>query len=110
MNRGSNTARQVPPLNDKQLRAYWAKVVKTPYCHVWTGGTTGHKTHPYGNFRIGERMFLAHRVAYYLSTGENPPAGMVIDHVCRVTRCVNPEHLEVVTQQENLARGERWIS
>jgi hypothetical protein len=33
------------------------------------------------------------------------PVGKQIDHLCRVTLCVNPEHLEPVTCLENLLRG-----
>lgn len=33
------------------------------------------------------------------------PEGLVLDHLCRVHNCVNPQHLEPVTIQENLARG-----
>lgn len=33
------------------------------------------------------------------------PSGMVLDHLCRNRRCVNPAHLEVVTNQENVLRG-----
>lgn len=36
------------------------------------------------------------------------PVGMTIDHLCKNTLCVNPEHLEVVTMGENIRRAERW--
>lgn len=47
---------------------------------------------------------LAHRWAYEHFRGPIP-AGMVLDHLCRTPACVNPDHLEVVTQTENIARG-----
>lgn len=48
---------------------------------------------------------LAHRVAYEEFVAPIP-AGFVIDHLCRTPSCVNPQHLEVVTQAENVRRGD----
>lgn len=67
-------------------------------CWVWTG--TRHSA-GYGKFD-GRR--LAHRVIYELEVGPIP-SGMQIDHLCRNRLCVNPEHMEVVTQRENILRG-----
>lgn len=78
--------------------------VSTP-CLVWTGGTTG--TGEYGTFthRVGDevRTQLAHRWAYEHFIGPIPE-GMTVDHLCMVTRCVNTEHMELVTLAENLRR------
>lgn len=49
----------------------------------------------------------AHRVSYELHVGEIP-AGMQIDHLCKVRCCVNPAHLEVVTQAENTRRADSY--
>lgn len=67
-------------------------------CVRWTGriGRDG-----YG--RIGRRG-LAHRVAWERERGPIP-AGMTIDHLCRVRNCVNVEHMEAVTQLVNTMRG-----
>lgn len=46
----------------------------------------------------------AHRVAYELDRGPIPN-GMTIDHLCRVRCCVNPRHMEVVSNKENVLRG-----
>lgn len=46
----------------------------------------------------------AHRVFYHLFKGELEK-GMTIDHLCRNRRCVNPDHLEQVTSEENKRRG-----
>ena len=54
----------------------------------------------YGRFG-GEN---AHRVAYRSWRGPIPK-GLTIDHLCRNTICINPEHLEVVTLAENIRRG-----
>lgn len=58
----------------------------------------------YGRTSYGSGKILAHRWSYQIYKGEIP-AGMVIDHLCRNTSCVNPDHLEAVTQRENCRRG-----
>lgn len=50
------------------------------------------------------KNYLAHRISYELHR-EPIPADMTIDHLCRNKRCVNPEHLEVVTRGENIRRS-----
>lgn len=80
---------------------FWSKVEKTDKCWNWTGsGVRG-----YGRIRIGNRMVLAHRWSYENARGPIP-SGKVIDHLCRNRACVNPEHLEVVTQSVNTLRGD----
>jgi hypothetical protein len=54
-------------------------------------------------------MKLAHRVSYEAAYGPIP-AGLHIDHLCRVRKCVRPEHLEAVTQGENNLRAFRRIT
>ena len=56
-------------------------------------------------FRSGgkNQVHPAHRISYTYLVGPIPP-GLQIDHLCRNKSCVNPEHLEPVTQQENIRR------
>lgn len=59
----------------------------------------------YGQIGIHGKNWLAHRASYTIFVGPIPD-GMQLDHLCRNRRCVNPEHLEPVTQLENGLRGE----
>lgn len=72
---------------------------ETP-CWVWQRGRTGNG---YGQ-ETARR--LAHRV-YYESLVGPIPKGMQLDHLCRVRHCVNPAHLEPVTNAVNSRRGAR---
>lgn len=58
----------------------------------------------YGRLSWHNRPGYGHRAVYELLVGPIP-AGLTLDHLCRVRRCVNPAHLEPVTNRENLARG-----
>lgn len=70
-------------------------------CWLWLGSPH----HGYGLVRVGLRkQRKAHRVAYELLVGPVPD-GLVLDHLCRRKRCINPAHLEPVTQAENIRRG-----
>ena len=70
-------------------------------CWLWKGCIN---PNGYGQFNISGKMRGSHRVSYELYKGKIPE-GLVIDHLCRVRHCVNPEHLEAVTNQENCLRG-----
>lgn len=73
-------------------------------CWLWTAGLM---KGAYGSFVVDTATHTtdgAHRVSYQLTRGEIPD-GMQIDHLCRVVACVNPAHLEVVTQEENVRRA-----
>ncbi len=83
---------------------FWAKVNKTETCWLWVGAVTDNG---YGNFRKKRKSIPAHRVSYELLIGPIPD-GLELDHLCRVRNCVNPEHLEPVTRQENVKRGVGW--
>ena len=71
-------------------------------CVVWTGTTT---KGGYGRLAVANSKILAHRYAYQRASGPIP-AGMTLDHLCKNTACVNPEHLEPVSLAENILRGD----
>lgn len=91
------------------LARFWSKVnpcgpvhptLRTE-CWLWAAaiGPDG-----YGCFWALSSMVKAHRFAYESSVGPIQ-VGLQIDHLCRVRSCVNPSHLEPVTQRENIMRG-----
>lgn len=58
----------------------------------------------YGTLRVRGKTTYAHRAIYENVNGPVPD-GMVLDHLCRNRDCVNPDHLEPVTNKENILRG-----
>lgn len=87
---------------DKQVaHRFQEKVRFGPGCMTWAGAKT---TRGYGQIWIDGRNQYAHRIALELY-GAPATSDMVVDHLCCNPSCVNPDHLEVVTQQENTRRG-----
>lgn len=92
---------------------FWKKVDKTDSCWFWKGGI--HLG--YGVFYIGRKQFRAHRYAYELCVGPIPE-GKDLDHMChnndeqckggdtcKHRSCVNPDHLVLATDLENVRRA-----
>lgn len=71
-------------------------------CWIWTGGCD---SSGYGAIKVDGRKVGTHRASYELHVGPIPE-GLQIDHLCRVTRCLNPDHLEAVTPRVNTLRSE----
>lgn len=80
-----------------------SKIEKTATCWNWTGSTEK----GYGRLSWDGKNYRAHRLVYELLVGEIS-TGLVLDHLCRNTRCVNPEHLEPVTNSENIRRSHEF--
>ena len=73
------------------------------FCWIWQGRTI--KRGGYGITYVARRGTVLAHVAYFEEANGAVPGGLVLDHVCRVSACVNPAHLEPVTQAENVRRG-----
>lgn len=97
-------------LTEKESRRFWDKVNKDGplsdlvegKCWVWTACKN---EDGYGQFKLRYKMIYAHRLSYTINK-LSISNDLVIDHLCRNRSCVNPDHLEPVTRQENIIRGE----
>ena len=88
------------------LERFWNKVLFTTDCWEWQASKT---EKGYGQFQINYKPKRAHRISYELYNGKIPE-GLQIDHLCRNTSCVNPSHLEAVTNQINHQRGDNFTN
>lgn len=89
-------------LSETDLARFESKVERSDRCWLWRG--TIH-VEGYGHFSLNSKAVPAHRVAYQVAKGPIPE-GLQIDHLCKVRNCVNPDHLEAVTQRVNVLRGD----
>lgn len=83
---------------------FWQRVDKSAECWLWTGQRN---TDGYGQYKVKGVRKMVHRLAYEELVGPIPN-GLTLDHLCRTRNCVNPGHLEPITNAENILRGESF--
>lgn len=90
-----------PKLDEVDL---WARIIPTEGCWHWIGYIDHRSSSGYGRVFWDGKLRFAHRVVYELLRSPIPD-GLTIDHLCRNRSCVNPDHMEPVTNRENGLRG-----
>lgn len=96
-----------PTEGEKFYKRFWANIDirGKDECWEWKAGRGSQLG--YGRLRIAGGYDYAHRVMYRIKTGEEIPAGMVVMHTCDRPDCVNPNHLVLGTQSDNVHDRDR---
>lgn len=93
----------VPSTDEQDIWIYaswrlYRNIQVTPNCWIWQGS----ENNGYGRIYINGRRHLAHRLSYELHHLVKLERSQVIRHKCNNPLCVNPDHLQVGTQQDNI--------
>ncbi len=93
--------RIIPPLTMQEQHRFWSKikVCGPEQCWLWTAHR---QRRGYGTLRLRRHMFLSHRVAYFISSCQDP-GNLCVLHSCDVPACCNPNHLWTGTDADNNA-------
>jgi hypothetical protein len=100
----TNSLREVPkPILEQAKKRFWENVEIEDSCWCWKGAIM---PLGYGQFHLNAVNIhtSAHRFSFLIQRGDIPK-GMSIDHLCRNRKCVNPNHMEIVSSAENTRRG-----
>lgn len=90
----------MPQIRSKEIEDFYV-INSITDCWEWIGSIDAKG---YGHKFSGGKTKKAHRLVYEMYKG-SIPEGMHLDHLCKNTSCVNPEHLEPVTNQTNVRRS-----
>lgn len=96
-----NKIKDIPYFNDHERFFSKIKVNIITNCWEWTASIN---KSGYGKFHIINSDYFAHRVSYSLFKNDLT-TDLVIDHICRNRKCVNPDHLRVVDVYINITEN-----
>jgi predicted XRE-type DNA-binding protein len=91
-------------MDEKALARFWKNVNKTETCWLWTGYLYDKKD-GYGRFFCDGMRLLAHRASWLIEYGHLPEKNVL--HTCDVPLCVNPAHLFLGDQEDNMIDARR---
>lgn len=94
--------RPTPNLTGKDIDRFWSKVRKSDEpneCWEWIGNKADNG---YGVFSVKHGGYVAHRIAYFIETG-NDPGQLLVLHRCDVRACCRFSHLFLGTHSDNMA-------
>lgn len=95
-------ARPIKERFDEKIAVSTTRFYNETPCWEWQGWLNDEG---YAYFNLTRKKKVrAHKLAWELYVGENL-SGSELDHTCRNRKCVNPDHLELVSHKENMLRG-----
>lgn len=92
----TNKCRLLPKLSPQQIEHFWEKVQKTDNCWLWTGALL---PNGYGAIGLYDVSYYAHRVSWAIHYEDTTE---FVLHSCDTPNCVNPAHLFLGTQKDNM--------
>ncbi len=97
------------PRIQRHEKLFLSKAVKTPSgCLEWTGYLDKDGYGKFGMWGMWDETHC-HRISYKMFKGEIDE-GMVVDHVCRNRKCINPDHLRLVTPRQNVLENSNGVA
>jgi hypothetical protein len=99
-----NPTRPTPIISEQErIDAFWKRVDKTDSCWMWIGSKN---SRGYGNFNVRTSdqwmNYLAHRLSWAIANNQEVATHLVVRHGCDIPLCVNPDHLTIGTQKDNI--------